>query len=161
MARPSIASALGIRTGGDPWWRRAACAGQPWSLFFHEGGSNKSDDTIFADRAKRVCIQCPVRRPCLEDALEAESEQIDTVARNRSAPQFNAGRPREKRLAVGVVGGATARERWARDVAHADDCPGGCKGCRPVADRVAILEGRLVSQSPRLLLRTESMTPLA
>jgi hypothetical protein len=160
VGTPSIADALGIRTGGEPWWREAACAGQPWSIFFHEKGSQRDASTVFDDRAKRICARCPVRRQCLEDAYQAEGVQ-ETIARNQAKPQTRAGRPREKALPIGVYGGATAEERWAKDLVHLDDCPRtGCPECRPVADRIDLLAEQLSKQAPRFLRTTESITPL-
>lgn len=47
---------------GD-WPERAACAEIGVELFFPEDGMN-------APEAKQICAGCPVRRECLNDALE-------------------------------------------------------------------------------------------
>ena len=155
MEQQSIADALGIQSsGGAPWYRRAACAGHPLSLFFPDRGSNHSaEPTLQEDRAKRVCVRCPVRRECLEDAYHAEGEQVNVIARNAKAPQIRDVHTREKALPVGVYGGTTPAERWAKDVVHTDDCKRrtDCKGCQPVQKRIALLEERLSRQVPRFL----------
>lgn len=176
----SIADALGIRHDGNSWHRRAACKGMPLSLFFAERGSNHSaEPTVQEDRGKRICARCPVRRACLEETIGCESPQ-QTIARNAAQQQgawFKAPRG-ERQLPIGVFGGTTPKERWADDIIHTDACPrrceckanrfgthdddcrGDCKGCRPLRERVEILEGRLESQSKRFLLSSERMTTL-
>lgn len=42
--------------------KQAACAGTSPSLFFPERGQSNT-------KAKAICAGCPVREPCLEDAL--------------------------------------------------------------------------------------------
>lgn len=44
------------------WQRDAACADEDPELFF-------AADEASVERAKLVCADCPVRRPCLETAL--------------------------------------------------------------------------------------------
>ena len=98
----------------------------------------------------------------MQETIHNESPQ-KTVARNSSKPHgswFAAPRP-ERQLPVGIFGGATATERWEDSVIHTDDCPRtGCRSCRPVSDRIEILERRLESQSPLFLLKSEKLTPL-
>lgn len=48
---------------------QAACASEDPDLFFHEISS------LTVKRAKAVCMQCPVRLPCLEEALANRSVQ--------------------------------------------------------------------------------------
>lgn len=55
---------MSVSTTSD-WWTRAACKGMDAALFFPEAGR--------ADRAKKVCARCPVRRRCLEDAMTREA----------------------------------------------------------------------------------------
>jgi hypothetical protein len=169
----SIASALGIQHGGDPWWRRAACIGQPWAIFFHEAGSQRGSTSILDDRAKRICVRCPVRRQCLEDAYQAESSQ-QTIARNAArtqGPWFKASRS-ERQLPIGVFGGTTPKERWDDTAIHHPDCKqheehenysfsrDPCRGCRPIHERIALLEERLSKQAPRFLRSSEKIVPL-
>ncbi|MAT06264.1 MAG: hypothetical protein CL424_14595 [Acidimicrobiaceae bacterium] len=45
-----------------PWRENAACAGEPWSVFFIERGGS-------LDRARELCRSCPVREPCLAEAV--------------------------------------------------------------------------------------------
>lgn len=50
----------------DSWVAHAACAGQPASWFFPERGESTAE-------AKAICADCPVRVPCLEWALETNT----------------------------------------------------------------------------------------
>lgn len=63
----------------DKWRDDAACAGEDPEIFFPTTG-------ISADRARRVCIGCSVRKACLFDALQITED-------------------------YGVRGGVTERER--------------------------------------------------
>jgi WhiB family transcriptional regulator, redox-sensing transcriptional regulator len=47
----------------EPWMSDAACAGADHELFFSESPRRVA-------RAKSICSSCPVRIPCLVDALE-------------------------------------------------------------------------------------------
>jgi WhiB family transcriptional regulator, redox-sensing transcriptional regulator len=52
------------------WRQQAACARpgiNPEWFFPEPGGSGR--------RARRICIRCPVREPCLADALAVPTEQ--------------------------------------------------------------------------------------
>ncbi len=181
----NIAETLGIN-GDDRWDKRAACAGQPVELFFRERGSGHTgvELTIQDMRAKRICARCPVRRQCLTETIKAEGPQHQ-VARNAArgggswaaTPETMAT---ERHLPAGIFAGTTPAERWSPDVIHADGCGGKCKcspvrghatvhenwcrgtcrGCRPIADRIAILERRLESQSSQFLLKSETIAPL-
>lgn len=63
-------------------------------------------------------------------------------------------------MPVGIYGGATAEERWAKQIVHLDRCPRtGCSACRPVAERIDLLEAQLFRQAPRFLTATEQITP--
>lgn len=44
------------------WRKRAACRGHDTDMFFPERGQNVKP-------AKEVCHTCPVKKPCLEEAL--------------------------------------------------------------------------------------------
>ena len=163
MGQQSIASALGIQHGADPWHRRAACAGYPLSLFFAERGSNHSGEpTIQEDRGKRVCARCEVRRECLTETISSESPQV-TIARNKPrGGSWNTAPTPERQLPVGIFGGTTPAERWSPGVIHLEECPRtGCKGCRPDHERIALLEEGLSKQTPRFLLKSEKLTALA
>ena len=52
------------------WWRWAACRKAPTELFFPVGKSQ--DARGEEERAKTVCVACPVRTSCLAFALERE-----------------------------------------------------------------------------------------
>lgn len=158
----------------------------PLGLFFPERGSNHSaESTIQEDRARRVCSLCPVRRQCLEETITCESPQ-KTIMRNvaaRSTASWAATpetMPTERHLPVGVFGGHTPKERWADGIIHLDDCPrrckkscersrgrpvfhrdgclGPCHGCRPISERIDLLEEQLSKQTSRFLLKSERMT---
>jgi WhiB family redox-sensing transcriptional regulator len=50
-------------TGTDhAWMRTASCRGRPPGEFFPSDG-------VGVERAKKLCVQCPVRLECLEYAL--------------------------------------------------------------------------------------------
>ena len=66
------------------WRRWAACRGRPIAIWY-------ASDSATKDVAIEVCRGCPVRQPCLVDALEAERHAY--------------GR------AHGVRGGLTGRDR--------------------------------------------------
>lgn len=86
------------------WRFHAACAGMDPEFFFPKNGGN---DPYRACR--QVCNRCPVRRACLEQALDVESG--------------------DKWWRHGMFGGATPSERaamhwlWEIKVAHPDREP--------------------------------------
>ena len=54
----------------DPDWRKsAACASVDPELFFPPNGRSAE-----AKQAQMVCAGCPVRRECLEEALESDEQ---------------------------------------------------------------------------------------
>jgi WhiB family redox-sensing transcriptional regulator len=65
------------------WAERAACRGYPTAWWFVERG-----DMFAVDVARSICARCPVRRDCLDEALDLEAE-----------PRF------------GIVGGLTPHQR--------------------------------------------------
>lgn len=64
------------------WVTQASCAGIGWEPFF----PGKRSTAIWA---RRICAGCPVRQPCLDDAMAAE----------------------DPRYRIGIWGGAGPRER--------------------------------------------------
>lgn len=87
-ADPAAQTALRLLAAGEPapdedrnWWDLAACAGYETDLFFPA-----DHEPSFVVR--RMCARCPVREPCLQDAL--------------SMPPY---------LDHGVYGGTTEKER--------------------------------------------------
>jgi WhiB family redox-sensing transcriptional regulator len=52
---------------GESWRGRAACRRVDPDLFFPVGPSGPALDQV--TQAKRLCLACPVRRPCLDWAL--------------------------------------------------------------------------------------------
>jgi WhiB family redox-sensing transcriptional regulator len=53
--------------GPRDWRDGAACRDHDPELFFPEGAAGPAQDQ--AERAKQVCLDCPVRKPCLRFAL--------------------------------------------------------------------------------------------
>jgi WhiB family transcriptional regulator, redox-sensing transcriptional regulator len=51
------------------WQDRAACTGMNAQLFFGPDGERWQDREIREAKAKAICALCPVREPCLSDAL--------------------------------------------------------------------------------------------
>jgi hypothetical protein len=65
-----------------------------------------------------------------------------------------------RHLPVGTYGGMNERERWAPDVTHVDTCTKRrkCKGgCRPIAQRVEMLEARFRDQADTFLVPGEQI----
>jgi len=55
----------------DEWQVRAACRGPQAAAFFPPPQFERKDERLQREaRAKSICATCPVRRPCLEYALE-------------------------------------------------------------------------------------------
>jgi WhiB family redox-sensing transcriptional regulator len=50
------------------WHALAACRGKDPAIFF---GPDRPVDDAWADTARKVCDRCPVRAPCLAEALDA------------------------------------------------------------------------------------------
>jgi WhiB family transcriptional regulator, redox-sensing transcriptional regulator len=65
---PGRASAAGLALAeGESWRGQAACRRVDPDLFFPVGTSGAALAQV--TRAKRLCLACPVRRPCLNWAL--------------------------------------------------------------------------------------------
>ena len=75
----------------DQWWNDAACFGREMELFFPEDETDKES----AAPAKAICATCPVKSPCLEDALLEDRRGL--------AP-------------VGIRGGMTGPERYVERI---------------------------------------------
>ncbi|GAA2520151.1 WhiB family transcriptional regulator [Pilimelia columellifera] len=52
------------------WQRHSACRGRDSARFFHPEGERGAARRRREDRAKAICAACPVRRRCLEHALQ-------------------------------------------------------------------------------------------
>ena len=59
----------------DDWWEQAKCQDYPGEWWFPvvEKGRLKDATLIAYARAKTICDACPVREPCLEEAIVQES----------------------------------------------------------------------------------------
>ena len=66
------------------WWDEALCAQVGGDFWLPEPGG---DAKAQIRAAKRVCAECPVKVPCLEDALRNGGEGVrgGTTARERKA----------------------------------------------------------------------------
>lgn len=71
------------------WELQAECRLHPASWWF-------SDDKATRDRAVKVCAACPVKKPCLEGALEREERYGVWAGRDFGEP----ARKRQYREAV-------------------------------------------------------------
>jgi len=57
----------------DPKWAdRALCSYDEWPDLWHPDGTTSVSAIQQAAEAKRICNLCPVRKDCLDDALETE-----------------------------------------------------------------------------------------
>ena len=55
----------------NEWQLRAACRGPQAAVFFPPGTFERKEDKLGREfRAKDICRTCPVRRACLDYALE-------------------------------------------------------------------------------------------
>jgi len=60
---------MALRSEED-WQARAACRGPQAAVFFPPSHFERKDEKVEREiRAKDICAQCSVRRPCLDYAL--------------------------------------------------------------------------------------------
>lgn len=130
------------------WMLKASCREWAQGVFFWDDGSRGPDPAKTA-KAKGICYSCPVRRPCLEYALEHEQAgktylgmahlawRTFDANHNHIGYRFKWGPfTASSTPAHGVWGGFTAKERHRKDVKHivvlGDTCIRGrkCSGCR-------------------------------
>jgi WhiB family redox-sensing transcriptional regulator len=53
------------------WQLRAACRGPQAAVFFPPASFERKEDKLAREaRAKDICRTCPVRKPCLEYAIQ-------------------------------------------------------------------------------------------
>jgi hypothetical protein len=98
----------------DAWLEFAICRGMDPTIFHPDPiGSRRMTpeerqqvDQAQEDRAKRICAQCPVIEPCLEDAL-LDSPQQDQGYRGMTTPEER----REIRRQRGQTVHVTQREQ--------------------------------------------------
>lgn len=103
------------------WTEKAACKGQPRDVFFPEPG------TSAATRAREICVGCPIRRECLEFAIETRQEYGIWGGMNAGERQlFENKRARRRPTISGIMRGAsdgssrraaplTGRQTWTAD----------------------------------------------
>jgi WhiB family redox-sensing transcriptional regulator len=72
------------------WWQRAACLDADPEVFFPPKGGS-------AQPAQMVCACCPVKRPCLAEALALPSGLDDGVRAGLTVRQRDALRARRRR----------------------------------------------------------------
>ena len=132
------------------WRAQAACAGEPVNKWFPELGSRRDDPKSFNSwrPALRVCARCPVRRECLTEALgwEEPHYSLERGKWLRSKPS-------------GIWGGQGESSRHEHSIVHLSTCQGACRGCRPISERVELLEARFKATAWRrgLLARREQI----
>jgi hypothetical protein len=88
-----------------------------------------------------------VRTACLTEAIAGESRRPSE--RNKF----------ERRLPSGIWGGTDPASRWAKAVIHLDDCTKGrsCQGCRPIPERMQLLEVKFRSEAQSFLTAEEQV----
>lgn len=108
----------GVGTQGqDPWWESAACKG--WNPSIFEAGDRTTRKKIERELsalgprgvearrnalALRACETCPVRRECLDDAVEAHIHAPDPCIRGGLLPsELQVERRRRKQEAKAVA----------------------------------------------------------
>lgn len=67
-----LASSLALAHAQYGWRQHAICRDTDPDLFFPVGTTGQA--LIQIDRAREVCNQCPVKRDCLEFALETNQD---------------------------------------------------------------------------------------
>ncbi|HUQ39859.1 MAG TPA: WhiB family transcriptional regulator [Acidimicrobiales bacterium] len=61
---------MSVQRVDELWQDRAACRGPQAAVFFPPSHFERKDDKDEReDRAKAICTQCPVRKPCLDYAV--------------------------------------------------------------------------------------------
>jgi WhiB family redox-sensing transcriptional regulator len=75
----------------EHWSDRAACAGMDTEIFYPV---SEASDSPGVRRAKFICWGCPVRRECLDDALEVEPAKDHGVRGGTTAKERRALRKR-------------------------------------------------------------------
>jgi WhiB family redox-sensing transcriptional regulator len=78
------------------WHAQAACSGMDTEFFFPSGHTGRA--LAQAEAAKAVCADCPVRRRCLDYALD--TGQTEGIWGGMSADERRAERRRRQRLAA-------------------------------------------------------------
>jgi hypothetical protein len=107
--------------------------------WYPEDGSRKNGHQVQQRQrpAKRVCAKCEVRPECLREAYSFED--------GRWMVQ-NGKREWHRRKEHGIWGGWNAQERHHPSIRHLDTCDRkGHRTCRPVEERIAMLEERFVN----------------
>lgn len=143
MGRPNL----------DPgWFERAACRGRGTGMFFAEPGSRRGQALLTDRIAKRRCVQCPVRRECLEKALydELALHVAYVWDKGKQWPMVRVYRYDT----WGIWGGTTRQER--DDTRHVSGCETRtCRGCRPIPERIEMLMAEFLIQANKLLASGE------
>ena len=61
---------MALQRNPEAWQDRAACRGPHASVFFPPSQFERKEERLEREqRAKMICAQCPVRKPCLDYAL--------------------------------------------------------------------------------------------
>jgi len=121
-ARLRTVSHVTVREGGSDragWRKRAACLDEDPELFFPVGAGEAYQPQI--DDAKAVCARCPVKKVCLEWALDTrqgfgvwggldEDERVSLLRR-----EYRARAKRERPIKHGTEGGYRTHHRRGED----------------------------------------------
>ena len=67
-----LASSLALANASYGWRQQAICRDTDPDLFFPVGTTGQA--LVQIERAREVCNQCPVKRDCLEFALETNQD---------------------------------------------------------------------------------------
>ena len=116
------------------WWDLAACRGHDASVFFAPAYFEKRAEKLAREAlAKALCVRCPVREPCLEQAL-VDARPARRLGRDergrapRGAPPAPRGGGRGRRAARSLVGSAPCRSATPTSPPV---CPSSASSCRP------------------------------
>jgi hypothetical protein len=100
-------------SSGEHWRQRAACRSEDPELFFPDADNGPSYEPQVAS-AKAVCLDCPVRNRCLNEAL---AHIPDGIAGGMTAEERRAAR---RGPVLGLAGDELARQARTRtDLAEA------------------------------------------
>ncbi|RIQ37442.1 WhiB family transcriptional regulator [Jiangella rhizosphaerae] len=88
----------GARVDSASWWEYGLCRAWDADLFCVPDGVSPSRKRAQESKAKRICQMCPVREPCLDEAMARDEQYgvwggLDTEER-RQLERRRPGKPR-------------------------------------------------------------------